>query len=167
MGKRILFLDIDGVLNSVKTCLAHGDYPHELTEREGFDWVAIKLLQRLCDSEGVQIVLSSTWRKWNKPSEFAATFDLPVIDSTPILHTERGHEIQAWLDANEDVEQYVILDDDADMLDSQQERFVRTDPNEGLTLADFQKVCILFGTAAYAGKARDRSWKQPEPHQPP
>ncbi|ARU04736.1 hypothetical protein CCO03_08650 [Comamonas serinivorans] len=160
--RKILFLDVDGVLNSVKSCAALGGYPHELTSREGFDWIAIKLLQRLCDSSGVQIVMSSAWRAWNKPEDFAKAFDLPVIDSTPRLHTKRGEEIQAWLDANDDIEAYVILDDDSDMLDSQQERFIKTNAKEGLTWTDFSKVCALFGESPFSGAARDREWKARE-----
>ena len=61
---KVLFLDIDGVLNSTRTAVANGGYPHELHHREAFDWTSIKLLQRLCDSAGVLVVLSSAWRNF-------------------------------------------------------------------------------------------------------
>ncbi|MCO5338601.1 HAD domain-containing protein [Delftia tsuruhatensis] len=82
---RVLFLDIDGVLNSTRTCVAHGGFPHELTHTEAFDWVAIKLLQRLCDSSGIQVVLSSAWRLTHNFKDVAKAFDLPIIDRTPSL----------------------------------------------------------------------------------
>ena len=44
---KVLFLDIDGVLNSTKTCVAFGGYPMELHHIEAFDKAAIRLIQRL------------------------------------------------------------------------------------------------------------------------
>jgi len=43
---------------------------------------------------------------------------------------ERGNEIKEWIrDCGMDIEGYVIIDDDNDMLPEQQERFVRTSGN--------------------------------------
>jgi hypothetical protein len=42
---------------------------------------------------------------------------------------ERGHEIQDWLDKHKEVTNYVIIDDDNDMLDTQRSNFVRTANN--------------------------------------
>lgn len=53
---------------------------------------------------------------------------------------ERGHEIQEWLDRN-DVESYVIIDDQSDMLKSQSSNFVKIDPQKGLTKEDAY-LCI-------------------------
>ena len=62
--KRVLFLDIVGVLNSRRTLHALGQYPLELEHLAGMsDPVALRMLQRLCDSAGVSVVLSSVWRK--------------------------------------------------------------------------------------------------------
>lgn len=157
MSMRVLFLDIDGVLNSTRTYIATGGYPMELTDTAAFDWTAIKLLQRLCDSSGVQIVLSSAWRKLNTAEQVAEAFGLPVIDVTPCLDGKRGEEIKAWLDVHT-VEAFAILDDDADMLPWQQSRFVQTNAHEGMTWANFVKVCELLGESAFAGSARDRDW---------
>ena len=52
---------------------------------------------------------------------------------------ERGDEIQRWLDAHEDeVESYVIFDDESDMLDEQLFNFVFTDGFEGLTTREIK-----------------------------
>ena len=155
---KVLFLDIDGVLNSTRTCTATGGYPHELEHRGGFDWIAIRLLQRLCDSSGVQIVLSSAWRLHHDFKDVAKAFDLPIIDRTPSLCGPRGKEIQHWLDAHPDVEVYAIVDDDADMLPEQMPRFVKTDGREGLTWANFVRLCEVLGESPYAGTVRERHW---------
>ena len=170
---RVLFLDIDGVLNSTKTFIATGRYPFTLDEPEGFDWIAIKLLQRLCDSSGIQIVLSSTWRMHYSPKEVGDFLGLPIIDKTPVhfenwneemtiadfcTRATRGKEIVAWLADHPEVQHYCIIDDDSDMLESQLPVFVKTDGAEGMTWKDFCKVCEILGESPFAGEARDRLW---------
>lgn len=157
---KILFLDIDGVLNSVRTAVAFGGYPMELHHLAAFDAAAIRLIQRLCDSAGVQVVLSSAWRKSHTAAEVGKALGLPIIDSTP-CHTDgrRGGEIKAWLDAHPEVKAYAIIDDDSDMLGEQLPFFVHTNGEEGMTWADFRKLCSLFGESAYAGSPRNRNWR--------
>lgn len=157
---RVLFLDIDGVLNSTRTSVAHGGYPHELTHTEAFDWVAIKLLQRLCDSSGIQVVLSSAWRLTHDYKDVAKAFDLPIIDSTPSLLGCRGDEIQHWLDNHVEVTNYAILDDDPDMLESQWTHFIHTRGAEGMTWADFSRLCQIFGESPFSGEVRQRNWRE-------
>jgi len=159
---RVIFLDIDGVLNSVKTCVATGGYPMELTHREQFDWMAIRLLQRLCDSSGIQIVLSSAWRLHHDFRNVAKAFDLPIIDRTPSLLGCRGDEIKQWLDNHVEVTHYAIIDDDPDMLPSQSPYFVQTDGFEGLTWKNYVRLCEIFGEPPYAGEARVRAWQGPK-----
>ncbi|MBL8355559.1 MAG: hypothetical protein JNM01_12090 [Delftia acidovorans] len=157
---RVLFLDIDGVLNSTRTSVAHGGYPHELTHTEAFDWVAIKLLQRLCDSSGIQVVLSSAWRLTHDYKDVAKAFDLPIIDRTPSLLGCRGDEIQNWLDNHVEVTNYAILDDDPDMLESQEPHFIHTRGSEGMTWADFSRLCQIFGESPFSGEVRQRNWRE-------
>ena len=158
---KILFLDIDGVLNSTRTCVAFGGYPMELTHIAAFDQVAIRLIQRLCDSAGVQIVLSSAWRLHCHFKDAGEALGLPIIDRTPSGMGPRGREIQDWLDAQpEPVECYAIIDDDGDMLPEQLAHFVKTDGHEGITWDDYVKLCGLFGESAHAGAPRNRNWQQ-------
>lgn len=75
--------------------------------------------------------MKDMWLKRNLPGE--------VIDITPYCariqvdesyeSVERGYEIEEWLNKHPEVENYVILDDDDDMLDSQLNNFVRTSGN--------------------------------------
>lgn len=155
---RVIFLDIDGVLNSTKTCVAFGGYPLELHHIDAFDQVAIRLLRRLCDSSGIQIVLSSTWRKTDHWADVGKALGLPIIGDTPVMLGVRGEEIAAWLALHPEVKAYAIIDDDSDMLPEQMARFVKTDVNEGMTWADFQRLCALFGEPPYAGEVRERNW---------
>ena len=156
---KVLFLDIDGVLNSTRTAAAFGGYPHKLDELPMFDLVAVGLIQRLC-SNGVQVVLSSAWRLTHEPAEVAKALGLPIIDRTPSLIGPRGREIAEWLSRHPEVECFAIVDDDSDMLAEQLPRFVRTDGMEGLTWAKFAQLCSLFGLSPHDGQSpRVREWK--------
>ena len=67
------------------------------------------------------------------------------IDITPsTIQRHRGTEIQMWLDAHPEVENYVILDDDTDMLDNQSDHFVQTSYEEGLNEETANKAISIL-----------------------
>lgn len=147
----MLFLDIDGVLNSIRTCIGLGGYPHKFSPDHMalVDAAALGLVRGLCRAGGVVIVLSSSWRITHDFAEVAAGLDLPVVDATPRLCGNRGTEIADWLSRHPGVERYAILDDDSDMLAAQLPFFVHTDGREGLLWRDFEKLCALFSVNPY------------------
>lgn len=137
---KVLFLDIDGVLNSRRTVIATGGYPHsfEPSCRARFDWVAVRMIRELCEKEGASIVLSSSWRHGkNSVHECANGLDLPIFDKTPDLPGVRGEEIQDWLNRHPEVTHYAIVDDNSDMLGSQADHFVQTSEEDGLSFSDY------------------------------
>lgn len=125
----------------------------DFTNMEMFDMHAIKLLRRFCNSSGVQIVLSSSWRILHSVEEVAAGLELPVISATPKsnFNRPRGAEIAQWLAENPGVTQWAIIDDDNDMLDSQLSVFVHTNSEEGMTWQNFKQLCEIFNESPYAG----------------
>ena len=148
---KIIFLDIDGVLNSVDSMVAFhtlGIHDEELT----LDTVSIGLLKHLCEIADAKIVISSTWRIGRISPEFVAIFnyygwaDAPIIGMTGRggYGSCRGDEIQEWID-HEDVENYVILDDDSDMLDSQLGNFVHVSGVNGFRLKHLCHALHIFG----------------------
>lgn len=151
---KVIFLDIDGVLNSDRSCIALGGYPHPWP-RESRDWhlfdpVAIALLGRVVRETGAVCVLSSSWRVLLEDlGELAERIGVPIIDRTrPTQGNEpRGEQIQDWLDAHSDVEQWAILDDSTDMLDHQMESFVRVPPGNGMTQMNYLELSTLLGDA--------------------
>lgn len=143
---KVLFLDIDGVLNSHRTAYAFGGFPFCVDKhRERFDNVAIALVRNVVQAAGAQIVLSSSWRNDKDWERIGPALGLTIADRTPSLPTCRGDEIAAWLAAHPEVECYVILDDDGDMLDDQKPHFVQTKHEDGLTYADALRIAELFG----------------------
>lgn len=147
---KILFLDIDGVLNSRRSLVAFDSYPHSFgaADMEFFDKVAIALVRRLCEVTNCSVVLSSDWRYDGEcgAHEAANGLDLPIIDVTPmLLQSSRGQEIAAWLSEHPDVTTYAIVDDMATMLPSQQARFVQTDELCGLSLINYVDLRKILG----------------------
>ena len=61
--------------------------------------------------------------------------------------TQRGEEIKTWMDKESEkneIESYVILDDDSDMLPEQMSNFIHIDGQVGLTDKDvFAAIEIL------------------------
>lgn len=120
---KVLFLDVDGVLNSWPTMKEWHANKWGLIHQIGRDLVA--RVNRIVEETGCKVVLSSIWRHdcrsfpkledlSNYFKKFGATFDL--FDKTPRDRNEiRGKEIQMWLDENPGVESIVILDDDGGM----------------------------------------------------
>lgn len=152
---KLLFLDIDGVLNSGRwfhETVDQRKYSLEIGEsmmaRHPIDAEAVVRLNRICSATGAKVVISSTWRKFDDSYELEQVlrhygFTGVVVGATPVLDTRtcvagrtihRGYEIENWLSGlYGHVQQYCILDDDDDMLGSQQPNYVRTFFETGLT----------------------------------
>lgn len=139
---KVLFLDVDGVLNSY--------------ESPGYMPINKNMFRRICkviEETGCQIVLSSTWRKldhsYHKISRKFSYKGIKILSKTTTEHlgigTVRGHEIQHWLDNHPKVECYAIVDDDSDMLDHQMPYFVNTDGNVGLTDEKANELIKILG----------------------
>ena len=160
---KVIFLDIDGVLNSVdwmKTIAPNswkaGDGETQL------DPAAVLRLDRVAKESGARIVISSTWRKIYRCGAIAGFlrrrgFTGEVIGETPDFSRlepcergtvdgrfERGHEIQAWLDEHPQVTHFAILDDDSDMAHLA-DHFVHTRHPSGLTDAHIPQLLKLLG----------------------
>lgn len=126
---KILFLDVDGVLNTTRsrTLLALSKGP-------------LRQLSRIVQATGCKIVLSSTWRladftrkRLANKLRFRGLF---IFSRTPLLSTSssRGDEIAAWLhDEAPPGLIYAIVDDDGDMQENQLPNFFQTKEESGLT----------------------------------
>lgn len=149
----ILFLDIDGVLNSVGSMVAFAQ-DKELERQSKLSQVSIGLLKRACIECNIKIVISSTWRIGRTEKDFIDLFNscgwsaFPIIGITPRnkqVGMVRGNEIQDWLDSNPGWKNYCILDDDSDMLESQYNNFIHVSNVNGLQLKHYTKILRLFG----------------------
>lgn len=150
----IIFLDFDGVVNTIYWSQGpDGVYNQnafksghqELNNKQAIGW-----LNELYNTIPYDIVVSSTWRLGMSVEELQQLLiksgfhpDIQVIGKTPILHTERGEEIQQWIDENNFTGNFIIIDDDSDMCHLKH-RLVQPNSYIGITIYDFRKAVKLF-----------------------
>ncbi len=160
MGRKIIFLDIDGVLNS-------NDFKEELTKEYSINTEKVELLASMVNRTKAEIVLHSAWRFWFdenlNPTEKGGEIlsqaflmnNLRISGVTPDLSTDeirktkkfskvKAKEIESWLMKNPDVVNWIVIDD----LDLKHEEIrrhqIRTDSKIGLTEDDIKAACKLF-----------------------
>lgn len=131
MTRRVIFLDIDGVLAPIRQWDRYGD----------LDPACIQVLNEIAAQGQADVVVSSTWRYGKTVAELqeileAAGFTGRVLDKTPTgaPGADRGDEIAAWL-AEHAVGGYVIVDDHVGMGELRT-HLVLTQPAHGLQPAD-------------------------------
>lgn len=150
--KQVLFLDIDEVLNNRKTVFLFG-YGYEITDKDDvkkFDHVALSIIRKIVEHAKADVVISSSWRIGNDtPQDFAKGLQLPVIDFTPSLTGPRGLEIDYWLNEHPEYMNYVILDDNSDMLEKQLPHFVQTSGIDGFMWQNALDIAEKFGFNIY------------------
>jgi len=153
---RILFLDIDGVLNSLDNMEANyflwkNKPKHKSKDRFGdlFDQRCVNWLNYIILKTDCKIIISSTWKLngLDALNEMWEERELPsiIVDATPnIENAIRGEEIEAWLKYNKgfDLESYCIVDDNDDMLEGQP--LVQTNPRFGLTKEEAVKIIQIL-----------------------
>jgi hypothetical protein len=108
---KVIFLDIDGVLNCRKTPNPR-KFPYIVDE------VLLARFQNLLRRTGASVVLTSTWR-YDPAGLFAAKhYGIPFIDVTPDLPKQpRSKEILVWVRGHPELTRYAVLDDEDDQLD--------------------------------------------------
>ena len=121
---KVIFLDIDGVLNSDEYFDKIKGLKIEGIESQ-VDVEKIKLLKRAVGETGSKVVLSSSWR-YTRNAQYLKQLLLEygiLVDSTPYMENERGKEIKKWLEEHKDTEDFVILDDE--IFDSYDEELMK------------------------------------------
>ena len=147
-NKNIIFLDIDGVLNSVAHGIAFSG-THTAYRACTIDEVAIGLLKWTVKMTGAEVVISSTWRSegidWIKGVFETKGWGLPpIVGKTPGSGGHRGSQIDEYLRSKYATpDKYVCIDDSSDFYDYQ--NLIQTDPNLGYTMYDAIKVIDVLG----------------------
>jgi HAD domain in Swiss Army Knife RNA repair proteins len=108
---KIIFSDIDGVLNCKRTANPR-KFPYIVDPK------LVDRLRRVIERTGAQVVLTSTWR-YDPAGLFSAKYwGIPFVDFTPDCPREpRRNEILSWLGDHPAVRRYAVLDDEDDELD--------------------------------------------------
>lgn len=163
---KIIFLDIDGVLNSDSW---NEEHQKEISDGTLIDVEKIKLLAQLIFRTGADIILHSGWRFWfgsageplcpeaGKLLSLLSGEGLRIAGMTPNLTTEeirrtrkfslvKADEILMWLKSHQEVSGWVVLDDLALNNESVEKHQVKPDPKTGLTpedIAEAEKILYI------------------------
>jgi len=139
VARRVIFLDIDGVLAPIRRWDRYGD----------LDPACIRVLNEIVAGGEADVVVSSTWRHGKTIAELqdmlqTGGFAGCVVDKTPanIPGASRGDEIAAWLAAHA-VDGCVIIDDHTDMGELRT-HLVQTHPAHGLQPADAPRAIEML-----------------------
>ena len=160
---KVIFLEFDGVITTPES-------NNRLCPKK------MSLLKRIVDNTDAKIVVSSSRRRntledtishiTDKENVFVGKNPFILADKVVgitcrmygFIHPHndrnckitRGVEINAWIFQHElDIESYVILDDDDDMLFIQKDRFIQTDSLIGLTETDALKAIDILNNKPY------------------
>ena len=108
---KVIFLDIDGVLNC-DTTRNPRKFPYVVDKK------LLARLRSLVRKTGAKVVLTSSWRLDPIGVLAAKHWRVPFIDTIPDMpRRTRRQEILAWLSRHPTVTRFVVIDDEDDELD--------------------------------------------------
>ncbi len=156
---KVIFLDIDGVLNGDDAPPLFGEgWPLSHLETCLIEKInrIVETLDQISEIK-TKIVISSSWRVRFSLEEITNMLKTKglraeIIDVTPrILPTrmseyiQRGQEIKSWLQNIKEyqVDKFIILDDESDMMDLKK-YLIKTDYTTGITDDDVNKVIDML-----------------------
>lgn len=136
---KVIFLDIDGVLNRWPFYKERGKA--DCDERKlinHLDPRAIVRLNRIVAETGAVVVISATIRKirsleYIRKAFVDCGFTGEIVGATPTIHVSyaRADEILAWMEGKQ-IENFVVLDDDSADLVKVKDRHIKTRMDHGL-----------------------------------
>lgn len=157
---KVIFLDIDGVLNSEDFFRNNPD--------QAIDKNCVSILKNIVDKTGAVIVMSPGWRLWFDDNmmpedgysqclyDILCEFDIKLFGKTPDFSTEeirtrktfshvKAKEVNAWLNEYETiVDKYVVIDD-LDLKNEEiNEHLVRINGQIGITENDAVRIIDMI-----------------------
>lgn len=160
---KVIFLDVDGVLNSEEFLKNN---PNRFIDRK-----CVSILKDIIDKTGAVIVLSSGWRLWFSDNLMPVdghsqclyyllnSFNIKLYSKTPDFSTDeirarktfsyvKAKEILAWINDNDNVEKYVVIDD-LDLINEQvNKNLIRTNGKIGITKEDAKRAIMLLSNTS-------------------
>lgn len=132
---KILFLDIDGVLNSYRNA-------HSLESSRFYEKQKLELVKEIVKETDCKVVLTSMRLNFHDCKKDLTEGGLEIYDSLMVPFVFKDIAIQTWLKKHSDIEKYVILDDN--FLEMFSDCFVKTSSYYGLTKRKMNDVINIF-----------------------
>eukprot|EP00199_Chlamydomonas_sp_CCMP681_P003489 CAMPEP_0119107342 /NCGR_PEP_ID=MMETSP1180-20130426/9652_1 /TAXON_ID=3052 ORGANISM="Chlamydomonas cf sp, Strain CCMP681" /NCGR_SAMPLE_ID=MMETSP1180 /ASSEMBLY_ACC=CAM_ASM_000741 /LENGTH=164 /DNA_ID=CAMNT_0007092815 /DNA_START=72 /DNA_END=566 /DNA_ORIENTATION=+ len=158
MPKRVLFLDVDGVLHPLRLMFKDG----KVIDEHCFQKSCCEQLKKVVQATGAEIVLSSSWRchagSRDKLQDALRQWGLGFTrwTTTNPLDGKRASQVLRFVsDHAAEIEGWAVVDDedllegagDGLMLQVFAQRFVRTDCDLGLNVAQADKLIAILNSA--------------------
>jgi hypothetical protein len=143
---KIVFVDFDGVLNPFMTFSGTGKFSKMACSH---------ISDMLIKVPDLRIVVSSSWRAKGLES-VRETLKDNGIDPTKVIDITEGpkerhgqpkareHHIEHWLSAHPEIENFVIIDDEAELKELDH-KYVKPNPYVGFTKKDMEKALKILG----------------------
>ena len=139
---KVIFLDIDGVLNTAETFeTLYKRYGSAVVSNIEVDGFRLEYLKRIIDQTGAKLVLTSTFRHYFKKENDKIVptclrgknlyvkflgYDVELYDTIPMNNNSREEQIQEWLSSRDDVDNFVIIDDDPNLFYELKDKLIQT-----------------------------------------
>lgn len=153
---KVIFLDIDGVLN-------HENWYHESRfirkkDEGNIDPKSVALINEIIIACDAKIIISSSWKSdWHETCNLlykSGLIEDSIIGNTPFYEytiqdkglrnaITRGNEILSSINEH-DILYYVIIDDNSDMLLSQKDHFIKINEFTGITQKDVKTAISIL-----------------------
>lgn len=150
MNSRVIFLDYDGVVNTPMwndkgTVCSYG-FPKQGKVN---NFQAVQWISECCQKFHYDIVVTSTWRLHGNYKECLINGGLrpgiEILGKTDCISgVRRGAEIKKYLDEHPEINYYMIVDDEDDILPEQMNHFIQTDGDVGFNLSDFARFEKIY-----------------------
>lgn len=156
--EKIIFLDIDGVLNYNSW---NQNHQREISDGVLIDENKVKLLCKIIEATSAGVVLHSGWRFWfndaiqptrkesQKLVEILEKNQITILDITPDFSTEeikktkkyslvKAKEILSWLHEHPEVKNWIVIDDLYLHDDEVEKHQIKTNQETGLKQEDVE-----------------------------
>lgn len=154
MNTRVIFLDYDGVVNTPmwndKGTHCSYNFP---SDGKVNNFQAVQWISECCQKFHYDIVVTSTWRIKDNYKDCLINGGLrpgiEILGRTDDLRYDdwsasRGDEIAKYLADHPEINYYMIVDDENDILPEQMDHFIQTNGDVGFTLSDFMRFEKIY-----------------------
>lgn len=150
MKSRVLFLDYDGVVNTLmwndKGTRVSYNFPKD---NKVNNFQAVQWVSEFCLKCKYDIVVTSSWREDSNYKACLLNGGLKNgidISGSLSLNPEktRGELIQEYINSHPEIKYYIIVDDETDILPEQTNRFIKVNPSYGFNEPEYKKCIEIY-----------------------